>query len=785
MTQIRPVLLYTLIAASLLLVPAPASGNGLPPCTPVDKLELSGNHAFSDIRLKLRTKLWSATLMPGKKECLNRDWLKRDKRNLIAFYRKKGFADAAITHEIVKQEKGENHTLRLIIREGLEYRVSFQGASFYYPWQLGKEIDIFEKGNLEDRGLKKGARNIRKRYRTAGFKDAGVTFTKKKITEKNKELWEVTYLIKENERLRVAHIAIRGNARIPEEDIRKVILISEKSLLKQGGFSRDILDEDIKAIKRLYLSRGFTKTTVKEEVTVRQDEPGEAKQDEPEKLVHIKLTIHEGDQTQVSTSTITGLDGLLSEKAVIPQLALRPGEPFRQYMVKSDENVIASLVSAKGYPHVRVKGTVSPTESGRAENLSLSFQVDKGPFTRVGKIVYTGQTRLKTGIMSELLKIEPHDPFSLKEILAAEKRLRKIRAVKSVRIQAHGLREKTGTADLEVIVEEKKPYYIETALGHDTERLLYLNVEAGDNNYLGRDIDAWIRGEVSGIGYEGEAGIKDPFFMDTDMTASTTLFVQDKEERNHDFSVKAWGFSGTLTKPLLTNFNAGVSLTYENRLRSGGEDDTGDSKDSEDAFQTRNILKTSLSLAYDSRDSVVRPKSGLLSSLTTDIYTGFGNDLDKFIRYGLDVRKYHSPLNRVTLAFRTRLGYIQPFSSSSTVAEDRLFFLGGTSDIRGFKENMLAYDPDEDPVGGKSMISASLESRIALTDSIEFILFWDGGRLDRLDGNTPDQGFRSSLGGGFSYVTAIGPISLLYGHKLDRKDEESPGQIHFSIGYTF
>jgi outer membrane protein insertion porin family len=387
--------------------------------------------------------------------------------------------------------------------------------------------------------------------------------------------------------------------------------------------------------------------------------------------------------------------------------------------------------------------------------------------------------------MSDLLKIKPQDPFSLKAILAAEKRLRKIRAVKSVRIQAHGLQEKTGSADLEVITEEKKPYYIETALGHDTERRLYLNAETGDNNFLGRDIDAWIRSEVSGIGFKGEAGIKDPFFMKTDMTAATTLFIQDQEELNQDFSVKAWGFSGTLTKPLLTNLNAGVSLTYENRVRSGGEDKVCDSKDSEDACKTRNILKTSLSLAYDTRDSVVRPKSGLLSSLTTDIYTGFGNDLDKFTKYTLDVRKYHTPMNRVTLAFRTRFGYIQPFSSSSTVAEDRLFFLGGTSDVRGFKENMLAYDLDRDPAGGRSMISASLESRIALTDTIEFILFWDGGRLGHLEDNALDQGFRSSLGGGLSYVTAIGPISLLYGHKLDPKDGESRGQVHFSIGYTF
>ena len=67
-------------------------------------------------------------------------------------------------------------------------------------------------------------------------------------------------------------------------------------------------------------------------------------------------------------------------------------------------------------------------------------------------------------------------------------------------------------------------------------------------------------------------------------------------------------------------------------------------------------------------------------------------------------------MERVTFALRTRLGYIQPISAPDAIAEDRLFFLGGTSDVRGFKENLLAHDIDMDPVGGMTMVSASLES---------------------------------------------------------------------------
>ena len=503
------------------------------PCIQLKQLNISGNKQFSTLRLKLRTKLWSTTLVPFAKSCLNLAWLRKDKQDLVSFYRKKGFADAAVTHEIVTRNGGQ--TLGLIIDEGLEYRIEIEGANFFHAWQLKGEIPIFERGNFQDAGLRKGIMNIRKRYHEKGFKDVAVTFTKKKTTINDRTYWDVVFSINEKTRMRVAAITIKGNGSISTDAIRNEMVLSEKGFLKNDGFSQHRLDDDIKAIKRLYLGKGFKNAAIKSDLTF---EGNETIKEPPVIDVHISIIINEHDPVLVKEVSIRGLGTLLDEGDTIRTLALKPGAPFKEYMVKSDENSIAVLVSHEGYPHVRVKAETTSTSDTAVD---LLFIVDPGPFVRVGEIRYTGNARLKKTMMQDLLEIKTNDPFSLQQIVDAEKRLRKIGAIQTVRIQAGNLKEKKATADLEVIVKEKKSYYVETALGHDTERLFYLNAQTGDNNSFGRDIDSWIKAEASGIGYEGETGIKDPFFLKTDMTASLSLFIQKKEELNNDFGGQGMG----------------------------------------------------------------------------------------------------------------------------------------------------------------------------------------------------------------------------------------------------
>jgi outer membrane protein insertion porin family len=47
------------------------------------------------------------------------------------------------------------------------------------------------------------------------------------------------------------------------------------------------------------------------------------------------------------------------------------------------------------------------------------------------------------------------------------------------------------------------------------------------------------------------------------------------------------------------------------------------------------------------------------------------------------------------------------------------------------------------------------------------------------------ENIRQSVGPGLRYMTPVGPISLDYGFKLNRREGESIGEVHFSISGTF
>jgi outer membrane protein insertion porin family len=172
-------------------------------------------------------------------------------------------------------------------------------------------------------------------------------------------------------------------------------------------------------------------------------------------------------------------------------------------------------------------------------------------------------------------------------------------------------------------------------------------------------------------------------------------------------------------------------------------------------------------------------------NLAVDISKGVENPEDDFLKYRGEGRAFWSPLTRLTLAGTTRLGYITPYGDSRDVPQDQLFFLGGISDVRGFEENLLRFDANGDAVGGRNSLSGSLEARIDLGLDFELTLFYDIGRLNDSVGAVGDYDWRDSLGAGLRYITPIGPIGILYGHKLDRRSGESAGQFHFAIGYSF
>ena len=188
---------------------------------------------------------------------------------------------------------------------------------------------------------------------------------------------------------------------------------------------------------------------------------------------------------------------------------------------------------------------------------------------------------------------------------------------------------------------------------------------------------------------------------------------------------------------------------------------------------------------YDSRDSFIRPKKGMTAFGAVDVSKGLGSSLDDFLKPSADVRWYRSVLHWVTFAVMGRAGHIYALGNETQVPMDQLFYLGGTGSVRGFAENKLRVDENNDPAGGLTFASASLEARVDLGGNFELTLFYDTGVITDVPDSSGSDDPRSSVGLGLRYITPVGPVGLMYGHKLDRKSGEESGRFHFSLGYTF
>ncbi|MBW2011565.1 MAG: BamA/TamA family outer membrane protein, partial [Deltaproteobacteria bacterium] len=351
-----------------------------------------------------------------------------------------------------------------------------------------------------------------------------------------------------------------------------------------------------------------------------------------------------------------------------------------------------ALISEKGYPHVKVKGEVSISEDG--SKAGIAYRVDEQPLVKMGQVWYQGNFRTPKRILENELELKPEDPFSLAKMLRGQRNLRNMNIFNSVRFKTIGLKEKKEKVALFVEVEEKKNYFVELGVGYETQRGFFVDSKAGDYNLFGTNKSAWLGVESSQIGYRAEAAITEPRLFGSRTSANLNVFTERREEFNQDFGTRIHGASLGFTRKFFQKISTGLNFNFE--YRDQFRSDSAKVNYDTDEFEPRSVLTVKPFIVYDSRDSFIRPQKGLFSSFSVDISNGIQNSVDNFFKYRVDLRYFLTPFRRVTFACLGRAGYIDPYGDLPKVPDDQLFFLGGTSDVRGFDENLLRFDANGD-----------------------------------------------------------------------------------------
>ncbi len=739
----------------------------------IKRLDIKGNDTFFNARLKLKMKTATAALLPGESGRFIESKLKKDIRELTEFYKAKRYADVKIESDVKKDPDTNLVYISVSIDEGPRYNLEFEGNEEFWTYTLKKNIVLFKNGLSGNRGILKSIRNMKTRYADEGYENARITYETSLSEDKNEKT--VRFAIDEGGRAIVKSCTIQGNEYFSTERIKKEVLTRMPGMVGDGAFVQDKLREDIVAIRSLYLKNGFMNAEVKENVEWSEDR----------RMADVTINIKEGKQTLIENVGIewenSDDDGLPTKQEIAGIIQLKKNDPFREYMIKSDENAICSAISEKGRPHVTAEGKIEWNDD--RSKASIVYHINPGPFVKMGRVFFNGNFKTRESIIRNELEIEPGSPFSLVNMLETQRNIRNMDVFDSVQFRTAGLKEKSDIVHLFVDLEEQKPYFLQFSGGYDTEKNAYVSAKAGDGNLFGRNISAWTSGEISEIGYRGDIGFTEPRLMGYRISCSGSVFTEREEAFNKDFGVLTTGASLGFGKKWLSTISTGLTFQYEWRdqfLR-----DSVKEPDDPSEYEPRSILIVTPSIQLDTRDSFVNPKKGIYSMFTVGVHKGMENTLDDFLKYKLDLRTYWSPFEHLTFAVRGYAGYINSFGATPDVPDDQLFFLGGTTDVRGFKENMLVYDENGDPVGGRTAVYSSLETRIDLGIGFELAVFYDVGSVYDSFKLDLERDFRSSVGMGIRYITPIGPIGFLYGFKLNPKKTEGASRLHFSLGYTF
>jgi len=740
----------------------------------VSQIKFSGNNRISDTRLRMQMASYQFPLIfwsKGKR--FEQENLDKDMKKLLAFYRKKAFYDAAITHQIERNKQNKQITLNIKIDEGPEYRVTFSGNKAFAAYMLKKELTLSSKGNENDFGLKKSIKNIRQKYRNAGYQDCKVAYTSQFVEESGKSYKDVKIQVNENTRYIVRSSKIQGSSAFGEDVLKKEILTMEKASFYDGQFVKSKFKEDRIAVEDYYGSHGFMETKVKNRIKWDQD----AK--ENINYGDAVFTVTEGYQKMITAVSFQGLSPEL-EAEITPLMETIPNTPLIVPRVQKDRQTILSFLAEKGYIYAEVEAKVSPGMDKTA--CSIEFIIAQGTQVNAGGVWTFGNLRTKDTVLLRHNSILPDEPVSLNRFVNLQKEIRNINCIERVDFKALGIKEKLDQLYFIADIEEKKPYYLETSMGYNTAKDAYLAVSIGDNNFLGMNRELYLDTEVSGVGYDAELGINEFDFLSQYILARFSIYASEEELKNQTFGTRKYGSRLSFEKDLTTNLKVGTNFSLESREQYRiGDTQTDDTN----IYETRGIANATPFFTWNSVNSFVKPTKGFYFNVSAGYNEDMLEDLDHFIKYKAKAKYYHQLFPRVVMACQGMLGYIQNFADDSNLPDDQLFFLGGIADVRGFDENKLLVDGFNDPVGGKTQILGSIEARIDLGKNFEIPLFIDAGSVRDTAVSGSNEGFKYSVGAGIRYMTPVGPVGLLYGYKLNPEDGEDSGRIHFSIGYTF
>lgn len=564
--------------------------------------------------------------------------------------------------------------------------------------------------------------------------------------------------------------------------IKPEYILNRLQLQRGDEYSRDLIQNDL---KNIYQTGFFT------------DKMKAIPLENPDGSITLKLVLEEN--TPVTDFMIDG-NTVISTDEILPFLTPLKGEPQNIDEINTAIQKIQEYYSSKGYILARVDSLYDDPDG------TLNIHINEG---EINKILISGNMKTKDYVVARNILTEAGTVYNENLIREDLVRLYATQAFKDVKRDIEPSEESPDKYNVTIQIEEQRTANISIGGGLDSATGIFGSAGIADNNFRGLNQRVGLNvlggsgvilnnsAIVNHMNMQAELSFFEPYFLNADNSLMSKIFFRDFGSYQIPLAIeRRIGGEATIARKIKNNkhLTGTLSLGLENvNVREGDYNEIAglyaahNISMSQRAKQLEGGLFMSLSpgLIYDTRDTTLNPRHGLLASVRFDEAANLSQFENSYGKLTGSIKKYLPVGKKSSLSFLARAGG----KTWGEMPEVMAYRLGGPYSIRGYRMSGVGT--------GNAFVMGSAEFatpipfmdrlKVQFLDNVRLTCFVDAGKIfnptvSDIIYDRPMQAITAGVGLKV-FIPGMGPLSVDYGIPITNPgDTGSKGYFTFGVG---
>jgi len=705
---------------------------------------------------------------------------------ITSFVEKKDLIDAKYLDDLTKKIYATelfsdvkvsylNNVLNIIVSENAAISFFFiKGVEGSDLDEINKLITIKEGSIFTPLKLKQDIENIKKYLKQNGYYFASIEPEVIKIQNN-----QINLILNIDKKYisRVKNIYFIGNKYFKSGDLIDVVSTSEYGwwkLFSTNYFSEERLDYDTQLLRNFYKSKGFYDITIESSFAIQENND-----------FNIVFSINSGKKYTFGTFSLTDeskeltSDNLVSIKNNVTKQIFK--KDYSNLKVSLIEKKIKDFFDSKKIPNLNI---IISEKKADNEKIDLVININKPDNFFINKIFVSGNTITKEATIRDILKFSEGDLYNSNKVNKSIDNLKSARFFSKVDVETK--EDKLNKLkDIDIKVKEQPTGSISAGAGYGTQGGV-IEGSINESNFLGEGINLNFTGRLSTQQISGVLGYSTPNFLNSNRTASISLFSEKDEFKNTGFENKKIGTVNSTNYEIYEDVFIRPNFAIQHDSISAGGSSSA-------LFRSRagDYLTTSLGygLTLDKRNSKFKTSEGFITHFDQNLATLL-SDVPT-LQTGAGITFFTELFNPEFIgSAKLRLDSGVGIGDKDIKLSDRIF--ANSRDLRGFQNKAVGPVDGGDHVGGNYLAALSLRSTFPnpLPEIVRptTFLFLDSGNVwgvdysDRVDNSNK---IRSSLGVGIDIISPLGPLSFSFSNVISKAPSDKVQNFTFNIGSTF